>query len=164
MPNTLHLIERVRQKVPRHTDYAVAKALEMDQSNLQRVLAGKAGLGPKAVIRLSELLQQDVRDLLVLVEEDKARTARDREFWERRSPRITAAIAVAILALGAAVTTTLRGPDTGYPSSVGLPLVYIMRILRKYLTFAKRLRFTMLGDVLAWARQPQSRLSLIAMA
>jgi len=47
MPNTLALIEKVRRRVPRETDYAVAKALELSQSNLTRVLAGKCGLGTK---------------------------------------------------------------------------------------------------------------------
>jgi hypothetical protein len=75
MPNTLNLIAQVRRRVPRETDYAVAKALEMSQSNLTRVLAGKSGLGPKAAIRVSEILQRDLRDVLVLIEEDKAKTA-----------------------------------------------------------------------------------------
>jgi hypothetical protein len=89
MPNTLDLIAQVRRKVPRNTDYGVAKALEMDQSYLARVLAGKAGLGPKAVMRLAELLERDVRDILVLVEVDKAKTERDRQFWGRRCDGIT---------------------------------------------------------------------------
>jgi len=107
MPNTLHLIEQVRRRVPRETDYAVAKALEMSQSNLTRVLAGKCGLGTKAVVRVSEILQRDLKDILVLIEEDKARSAKEREFWERRSPRITAAILTAILAIAAGLEGTL---------------------------------------------------------
>jgi hypothetical protein len=101
MPNTLNLLEQVRRRVPRGTDYAVAKALEMDQSHLAKVLCGKAGLGPMAVTRVSEILQRDLRDVLVLVEEDKAKTRKQREFWERRSPRITAAILTAILPIAA---------------------------------------------------------------
>jgi hypothetical protein len=101
MPNTQLLLEQVRRRCPRETDYAVAKALEMNQSNLQRVLCGKAGLGPKAVVRVSEILQRDLKDVLVLIEEDKAKTAKDKEFWERRSPRITAALFTAILAVAA---------------------------------------------------------------
>jgi hypothetical protein len=86
MPNTLNLLEEVRRRVPRGTDYAVAKALEMDQSHLAKVLCGKAGLGPIPVVRVSEILQRDLKDVLVLVEEDKAKTRKQREFWERRSP------------------------------------------------------------------------------
>jgi hypothetical protein len=106
MPNTHHLLDQVRIRVPNGTDYAIAKALQMNQSNLQRVFAGKAGLGLKAAVRVSEILSRDLKDILVLIEEDKAKSKRDKEFWERRSPRITAAIAIATLALGVAVTTT----------------------------------------------------------
>jgi ABC-type Fe3+-siderophore transport system permease subunit len=49
----------------------------------------------------SEILQRDLKDVLVLIEEDKAKTAKDKEFWERRSPRITAALLTAILAVAA---------------------------------------------------------------
>jgi hypothetical protein len=101
MPNTLNLLEQVRARVPKHTDYAVAKALEMDQSHLAKVLCGKAGLGPIPVVRVSEILQRDLKDVLVLIEEDKAKTRKQREFWERRSPRITAAILTTILAVAA---------------------------------------------------------------
>ena len=115
MPNTLNLLEQVRARVPRHTDYAVAKALEMDQSHLAKVLCGKAGLGPMPVVRVAEILQRDLKDILVLVEEDKAKTRKQREFWERRSPRITAAILTTILALAARFEGSLIHPEDNTP-------------------------------------------------
>jgi transcriptional regulator with XRE-family HTH domain len=133
MPNTLNLIEQVRRRVPRPTDYAVAKALEMSQSNLTRVLAGKSGLGVKAAVRISEVLQRDLRDVLCLVEEDKAKSAKEREFWERRSPRITATILTAILGvvagLGLIGNHTANANTTGNPASGALTDLYIMRSL-----------------------------------
>ena len=144
MPNTLNLIEQVRHRVPKHTDYAVAKALEMDQSNLQRVMAGKQGLGPKAIIRLSEVLQRDLRDMLVLVEEDKAKSAKDREFWERRSPRIAAAVATAFMALAATLgmgfPTTVNAGDhcTLVQWSINRSIHYAKLAARKALTKLKR--------------------------
>jgi hypothetical protein len=140
MPNTLNLIEQVRRRVPHHTDYAVAKALEMQQGYLARVMAGKAGLGPKAVVRVSELLQRDIGDILKLVEEDKATTAKDREFWERRSPRITAAVAIAFMALAATLgmgfSKTANAADhcTSVQWSVDRSIHYAKAILRKFLT------------------------------
>jgi hypothetical protein len=104
MNNAQQLIEQLRRKVPRHTNYAIAKALEMTPSQLARVIDGKHGLGPKAVVRLHELLGRDALDLLVLIEEDKAKTPADKDFWSRRSPRITASVALAALAFGLAVT------------------------------------------------------------
>ena len=147
MPNTLSLIEQVRRHVPRHTDYAVAKALEMTQSDLARVLAGKAGLGNKAVVRLSEILQRDLRDVLVLVEEDKARTPKTREFWERRSPRISATIATAILAVFAVIGVS--GTPFGYAKGLYAytgPLTrsihYAKSAIKWLLTFAKNCFFS----------------------
>jgi hypothetical protein len=141
MPNTLNLIEQVRRQVPRHTDYAVAKALEMNQSNLARVLVGKQGLGPKAVVRVAEILQRDLRDVLCLVEEDKAKTPKEREFWERRSPRIAATILTTILGivagLGLIAHHGVNAPTTGNPASGVFTDLYIMRRLKRWfrLTF-----------------------------
>jgi transcriptional regulator with XRE-family HTH domain len=143
MPNTLNLIEQVRRRVPKHTDYAVAKALEMSQSNLTRVLCGKSGLGVKAAVRLSELLQRDLRDVLCLVEEDKAKTPREREFWERRSPRISAAILTTILGivagLGMIANQTANAASTVGNYSARLTDLYIMRTMVRWfrLTFRR---------------------------
>jgi len=163
MPNTLNLIEQVRRRVPRETDYAVAKALEMQQSTLARVLAGKQGLGPKAVVRVSEILQRDLRDILVLVEEDKAVRPKDREFWERRSPRITAAIAVAVLALAAAVRIPSASMGLYNRTASSFPFYTLCEVIRLvksliYLIISPGRWFTIR------ARQPQSRLALIATA
>jgi hypothetical protein len=139
MPNTLQLIEQVRRRLPRETDYAVAKALEMQQSTLTKVLAGKQGLGPKAVIRVAELLQRDVRDVLVLVEEDKAVRPKDREFWGRRSPRITAVLAIAALAFLAAVTPKNANAMAVQPYSPTFPFYTLCEgISRKLLDLCKK--------------------------
>jgi Phage related protein len=131
MPNTLNLIEQVRRHVPKHTDYAVAKALEMNQSNLARVLVGKQGLGPKAVVRVAEILQRDLRDVLCLVEEDKAKTPKEREFWERRSPRISATVLTAVMGivagLGLIANHSANAHTTENPLSGGVTDLYIMR-------------------------------------
>ena len=120
MQATLSLIEQVRRKLPTHTNYAISKALNMPQSQLTNVLRGKYGLGNKAVMRIAEILGRDVRDVLVLIEEDKAKTEDDREFWGRRSPRISAASAVAALALFAAGLGKDAQAATGWNHSHGL--------------------------------------------
>jgi hypothetical protein len=131
----------------------------MQQSTLARVLAGKQGLGPKAVVRVSEILQRDLRDVLVLVEEDKAVRPKDREFWERRSPRITAAIAIAVLALAAAVRIPSASAGLYNHTASSFPCYTLCVVANGaksliFLLLICSLRFT------TWARQPQSRLSL----
>ena len=99
MPVTLNLIEQVRARTEKHTDYAVAKALGMSQSNLARVLCGKGTLGEKAAVRVSEILQRDLLDVLAMIREETAKTEAEKQFWERRSPRISAAVAIAFVAI-----------------------------------------------------------------
>lgn len=131
MQNTLLLIEQLRRKVPKGSNYAVAKALEMTQGDLNRVLAGKNGLGIKAAVRLSEVLHRDLKDIVVLLEEDKAKRPKDIEFWGRRSPRITATGAIAALALVAAQGLTnaraAESQTTVYANSADVTDLYIMR-------------------------------------
>jgi plasmid maintenance system antidote protein VapI len=131
MTNTLHLIERLRRTLPRPTNYALAKALGLSQTTIKNVLAGKHGLGPKPVIRLAELLQIDARDVLVLIEQDKARTPEDKEFWGRRSPRITASIALAA-ALALAGTSKVTSAIAGQINSLTLTR-YTLCAVRRFL-------------------------------
>lgn len=127
MDATHRLIERVRSALPTHSNYAVAKALQMPQHQLSDVLKKKYGLGPKAVIRISEILQIDVRDVLVLIEEDKARTPDDKEFWGRRSPRVSAALAFAGLAFVAALIHGSNAQASCVYTQAQCTNVYIMR-------------------------------------
>jgi hypothetical protein len=108
MPATLAFLEQVRRTTPTKTDYAIAKALGIQQSHLRRIMIGEVGLGPKQIIRVSEILGKDLRDVFVLIEEDKARKPADREFWGKRSPRITATILTAVLGISVAAITTNR--------------------------------------------------------
>lgn len=135
MPITQNLIEQVRRRVPKGTDYAVAKALELNQSHLAKVLCGKSGIGPKAILRISEILQRDLRDILVLIEEEQAVRPKDKEFWEKRSPRITATILTSILGvvagLGVIGTDPANAGTTGNLSSGVVTDLYIMRMIRR---------------------------------
>jgi len=81
MSNTLKLIERVRSTTETGTNYAVAKALGMNPSNFMRVLSGKNWPGPAAQLRMAELLRIDLRDIVALINEDKAKSEADRAYW-----------------------------------------------------------------------------------
>jgi hypothetical protein len=80
--NTLKLIERVRSKTETGTDYAVAKALGMNQSNLRRILKGKSFPGDKARRQMVDLLPDvTLSDVVALINEDKAQSEADRAYW-----------------------------------------------------------------------------------
>ena len=97
------LINRLRRTLPRPTDYAVAKALDMSQSRLKRVIEGHANVGPKTAVLLSEKLQMSLDEVTAMIELDKAKTPEDTAFWERRAPRLTASVVVTAVATLAAL-------------------------------------------------------------
>lgn len=168
MPVTLNLIEQVRARTEKQTDYAVAKALEMSQSNLARVLCGKGTLGEKAAVRVSEILQRDLLDILAMIREETAKSESEKRFWERRSPRISATVAIAFMAIVAGVGLIGSHPANAtslYKHTVLVIPIYtlcalgLLTFIKKYesaLASKKRqLKLFKLG-----ARQAQSRLSL----
>lgn len=81
MSNTLKLIERVRSLTDTGTDYAVAKMLGMQQSYLIEVKKGRRFPGQKAQLRLADLLKIDLRDVMALINEDKAKSEAERLHW-----------------------------------------------------------------------------------
>jgi len=78
----------------------------MSQSDLAKILAGKHALGMKACVRVAELTQVPLLDVIALTQEDVAKTPKNKAFWSRRSPRISAATALAAVALIAAGART----------------------------------------------------------
>lgn len=84
------LVERVRVFSTRRTDYQVAKMLEMSQSDLIRVKQGETTLGPRAIMRVSEITGEPLQLILAIVEREKARSPGAVEFWEKRLPRSVA--------------------------------------------------------------------------
>jgi hypothetical protein len=129
---TIGLIERVRRTLPTRTNYAVAKALGMQQNQLARVLKGEFGLGIKAQVRMAEILNMPLMDVVALTEEDKAKRPEEKEFWGRRSPRIAASRALAIVALGIAgliKTGNVHAEGTVYKDSLTLTPYTLCEVL-----------------------------------
>lgn len=81
MSNTLKIVERIRERTGTGTDYAVAKALDMNPSNFRRVMAGTGWLGEKAQRRAAALLGIPFPDINALVNEDKAKSEPERAYW-----------------------------------------------------------------------------------
>lgn len=82
---TLTLIEQVRTTLPKRSNYMLAKTLRMQQAQLGKVLRGELGIGPKAVVAISDALKRDLYDVMVVVELDKAKTADAKEFWSKKA-------------------------------------------------------------------------------
>lgn len=117
------LAEKIRETTRTKTDYAVAKALGMSQSNLRQVLMGERGLGNEACVRAAELLRQPLETVLAEIELPRAKTPEKRAFWEKRLPRLLPAVAIWGFAAGVTYFADFshRGPN--YLSDT----LYIMR-------------------------------------
>lgn len=99
MTPSIALAERIRATTETGTDYAVAKALGISQSNLKQVLEGKRGLGVEACFRAAEILGQDVKEIIAEIELHRAAPEK-KAFWEKRLPRILPALVIWGLSAG----------------------------------------------------------------
>jgi plasmid maintenance system antidote protein VapI len=85
---SLEIIEAVRLKTTTKTNYAVSKALGMTQGTLNKILAGDRNLSNKGALKASELLGRDFKTMLIMLEQDRARSPDEREFWQRRMEQV----------------------------------------------------------------------------
>lgn len=94
MTPSIAIAEAVRKTTDTATDYAVAKALGISQSNLKQVLAGKRSLGIEALFRAAALLDKTERELFAEVQFHSAKTPEKKAFWEKYRPRLLPAVAI----------------------------------------------------------------------
>lgn len=109
MTPSIALAEKVRERTNTGTDYAVAKALGISQSNLAKILEGKRGFGNEACFRAAEILGQDPKDIIAELELHRAGPDK-KQFWEKRLPRILPAVAIWGLAAGVTHVTLDDSP------------------------------------------------------
>lgn len=112
MNPSIALVERIRKTTEKRTNYAVAKALRISQSNLKQVLDGKRNLGPEALARAADILRVPLDETLSPVMAATASTPEQKAFWERRIPRVLPALL--IVGLGAGLL------DVSEPAAFGL--------------------------------------------
>lgn len=106
---SLEVIEAVRVRTKTKTNYAVSKALGITQSTLNKVLAGERNLGNKAALKASELLERDLKVMLIMLENDRARSDDERDYWRRRMEQIAPTVEAANTAPTALRARTRRG-------------------------------------------------------
>jgi hypothetical protein len=139
MSETLKLLDRVRRALPAKSNYAMAKALQTSQSDLNKVLAGKHGLSLKSLVRVAEITGIPLLDVISITQEEIAKTPANKAFWGQRSPRVSTTAAVAALAFFVVGGLTMEGrAQTLGISSVGnLQAIHYAKLL-KLLDFLKR--------------------------
>jgi hypothetical protein len=90
---TAQLVESVREHVPNGTDYAIAKALGLSQSDMPDILAGRQLIGNAACYKLAAILDLDPAVVVAYVEAERAERKGDAEraSWWQQQARQTAA-------------------------------------------------------------------------
>lgn len=134
MTPSIALAERVRQSTETKTDYAVAKALGISQSNLKQILEGKRGLGLEACFRAGELLGQDVKEIIAEIELHRASPDK-KHFWEKRLPRLLPAVAIWGLAAGVTHVTNVVREDGLTTALQPIHYAQWLRLLRRFWPF-----------------------------
>lgn len=136
MSNTLKLIERIRSTTETGTDYAIAKALGMTQSNLIEIKKGKRWPSLKSQIRIAELLKIDLKDVVALINEDKAKTDTERAHWralcaEAVHSKFAAAVSGVIVAATLIWPSGDAGASTSSVYEPGMPYARLRRWIRR---------------------------------
>lgn len=94
MNNTQQLLARVRAALPAvrkdvASNYALGEALNVQQTQLKRWLKGQGFPGNEAAFRIATILGLDAKDVIALIEEDRADTEEARSYWRSLcTPRV----------------------------------------------------------------------------
>lgn len=81
MNATIRYLDAAKARAGLISDYALAKRLGMPQSTMSSYRTGRRQLDALAAFQVAELAGIDAREVIAAVELDKAKTAREREFW-----------------------------------------------------------------------------------
>lgn len=98
MNNTQALLDKARELCSPPTWYRLSKATGIPQPQVSRCIAQGKTLDNKSVWKLAKFIGQDFEQVLSLVEIDRAKKEKDREFWERIAPRVLPSLVVGLLA------------------------------------------------------------------
>lgn len=100
MTNTNALLDKARELCKPATDYRLAKTLDISDSTVARCRKRGGTLDNEATLKLATFLQQDFKQILALVELDRARTEKTKRFWERIAPRVLPSLVIGAVAAG----------------------------------------------------------------
>lgn len=96
--HTQRLLDKARELCSPPTDYELAKQLGISKQTVSRCRRKAGTLDNEGIVRLARFLQQDVTTILPLIELDRAKDQRTRDFWEKLAPRVVPSLVIGILA------------------------------------------------------------------
>lgn len=96
--NTNALLDKARDLCSPPTDYRLAKVLGISNSTISRCRQRGGTLDNEAAARLAAFLEQDFKTVVSLIELDRAKSPKSREFWEKLAPRMVPSLVIGLLA------------------------------------------------------------------
>lgn len=136
MSNTNALLDKARDLCKPATDYRLAKTLEISPTTISRCRRHGGTLDNEAVLKLAAFLGQDFKSVLALVELDRAKTSRARDFWDRVAPRVFPSLVVGAVAAGGLGVSSPSRADLSYDVQVIERAIhyakYVMGWLRRW--------------------------------
>lgn len=137
MSNTIALLERIRETVPRQSKGSLGNALNIERGNLNQMYRRKRYPNALQMIAMAKILKMDAEEVAALVAEDKARTPATREEARRHAPRLPPAAAVALALIAGFSYDAHHSAFAGTQVADSVTEIYIMRTWRRLL---RRLR------------------------
>jgi transcriptional regulator with XRE-family HTH domain len=89
MRESLSLIDKARELCEPPSWYQLAKRLGVNHATLSRVINRGGTLDNESCVKLAALLGTPVIDVIAVMEKDRARTPKKREFWESLGRPVT---------------------------------------------------------------------------
>lgn len=119
MNNTQKLLIRVMDRVPRNSKDGLAKAIGANRSNVREYLKGTRYPNAAHAIKIAEILGLPLDQVVLYIQEDKAKSTEQKELIASKLPRLHSAAAIALALLagsflggnGDAVASQIKGAE-----------------------------------------------------
>lgn len=129
------LLDRAKACRGLRSDYALAKAAGFTTQQIGNYRSGRSAPGDAAAIKLAELAELDAGAVLAWMAAERAKTAAEREVWQKAASRLATAAAVALAlwvapaALEMSSGAAVASPAVYYVKSVAWLLAAALAIL-----------------------------------
>lgn len=126
---SIKLLNEVRAKTARGTDYAVSKSVGMSPQRLTMILKGGKHLSDDLIVSAAEYIGIDPISMVAKIHQEKSRTEPERLFWKRLANQASRISAMLMLVAGLVThpSDALASASGANKQAQDLPIVMIMR-------------------------------------
>ncbi len=81
---TLDIVSRIKNKIGKDSDYAVAKALGVNRQNISNYRIRNTVMSPDDALKAAEILEVNPEDIALELFAEKSKKEETKEFWKKR--------------------------------------------------------------------------------